>query len=121
MDNLPLELGVLPGPVGQRDVCRAVVECRCRCGHVALSERELVVIELVAAGYTDAQIGRRLHLSKQSVSRAVGELLAKTDSRNRAEIVARAYAGSLLETLAWPPRRRDRTCLTPGDRQSVRQ
>ena len=38
-------------------------------------------------------------------------MLRRTQARNRAELVARAYAAGILTPRAWPPRQSGRRCL----------
>jgi DNA-binding CsgD family transcriptional regulator len=78
----------------ERDCCR---------GHVHLTVRELEILELVAAGCTNDQIGRLMYLSGPSVNRVVAQLLMRAQAKNRAELVARAFVEGVLDTLAWPP------------------
>lgn len=76
----------------------------CCHGHVHLSERELDVLERVAAGCTNDQIGRLLYLSGPSVNRVVAQLLTRSQTKNRAELVARAFTEGVLDPQRWPPR-----------------
>ncbi len=62
------------------------------------------MLELVAAGCTNDQIGRLLFLSGPSVNRVVAQLLMRTQTKNRAELVARAFTEGVLDPLEWPPR-----------------
>lgn len=55
---------------------------------VALTPRELQVLELVAEGLTNAQIGRRLFISPKTASVHVSAILAKIGAANRAEAAA---------------------------------
>lgn len=54
---------------------------------VDLTEREQDVLQLLADGMSNAQIGDRLHLSPRTVEKYVSSLLRKTDTNNRAELV----------------------------------
>lgn len=76
----------------------------CCHGHVHLTERELDVLERVAAGCTNDQIGRLLYLSGTAVNRVVAQLLMRTQTKNRAELVARAFIEGVLDPQQWPPR-----------------
>lgn len=53
-----------------------------------VTSREMDVLLLLAEGLTNAEIGERLHLSARTVEKHVSSLLAKTDTRRRAELVA---------------------------------
>lgn len=68
-----------------------------------LTEREAHVLELVATGLYTRDIAPRMFVSHQAVTYHIGNLLAKLQAKNRAGLVARAYALGLL-TLDWPPR-----------------
>ena len=61
-----------------------------------LAPRELEVLELVATGMTDREIGKRLHLSEQTVKSYLRNLLRKLDARSRAQAVAVAFRRGLL-------------------------
>lgn len=49
-----------------------------------LTEREGQVLRLIAEGYTDAEIGRRLTISVFTVQNHVKNILRKLQARNRA-------------------------------------
>jgi DNA-binding NarL/FixJ family response regulator len=57
-----------------------------------LTNRELEVARLVAAGATNPEIAGRLFLSRKTVERHVSNALRKTGSRNRVELAARVAA-----------------------------
>ncbi len=50
-----------------------------------LSERELQVLELVAAGQSNKEIGQHLHLSEKTVKHYMTNILQKLQVRNRVE------------------------------------
>ena len=52
-----------------------------------LSERELEIIELVAAELTNHEIGVKLSISKRTVDNHVSNIFTKTGSRNRVGLV----------------------------------
>jgi DNA-binding NarL/FixJ family response regulator len=54
----------------------------------ALTPRERQVLELVAEGLTNPQIGRRLYISPKTASVHVSAILAKIGASNRAEAAA---------------------------------
>jgi DNA-binding NarL/FixJ family response regulator len=54
---------------------------------VSLTEREQEVLQLLADGLSNIQIGHRLHLSPRTVEKHVSSLLRKTETNNRAELV----------------------------------
>jgi DNA-binding CsgD family transcriptional regulator len=55
--------------------------------HGPLSDRELQVIELVAAGLTNEQIAEQLEISKRTVDNHLSNILTKTDTKNRVALV----------------------------------
>jgi len=52
-----------------------------------LSERELQVIELVAAGMTNQEISVQLEISKRTVDNHISNILTKTSTDNRVALV----------------------------------
>ncbi len=52
-----------------------------------LSERELQVIELVAAGLTNQEIAEELDISKRTVDNHISNILTKTKTDNRVSLV----------------------------------
>lgn len=53
----------------------------------ALSERELQIVELVTAGLTNQDIAEALSISKRTVDNHVSNVLTKTATANRVELV----------------------------------
>lgn len=61
-----------------------------------LSEREREILRLVAEGMSNREIGRRLHLSEETVKSHVRHILARLCARSRAHAVALAIrSGSI--------------------------
>ena len=58
-------------------------------GHVhgTLSEREIQILELVAAGLTNQEISEKLEISKRTVDNHVSNILTKTATGNRVALV----------------------------------
>lgn len=54
---------------------------------VALSERELQIIDLVAAGLTNQEIAEKLEISKRTVDNHISNILTKTATGNRVSLV----------------------------------
>lgn len=54
---------------------------------VSLSERELQIIELVAAGLTNQAIAEKLEISKRTVDNHISNILDKTRTYNRVALV----------------------------------
>lgn len=62
----------------------------------ALTERELKVLALVAAGATNREAAKRLFISEATVKTHLVHIYAKLDARDRAAAVAEAYKRGLL-------------------------
>jgi DNA-binding NarL/FixJ family response regulator len=62
----------------------------------ALSERELEVMRLVAAGLSNAEIASQLVLAEATVKTHVASILRKLDARDRVQLVIRAYETGLV-------------------------
>lgn len=54
---------------------------------ITLSEREIQVIELVAAGLTNQEIAVKLAISKRTVDNHISNILTKTHTDNRVALV----------------------------------
>ena len=80
---------VLHGSVGAR-VVRAATESRPSPEFPALSAREAEILQLVARGLPNQAIADRLFLSVKTVQNRVSDLLDKTGTASRAELVAHA-------------------------------
>ncbi|APB34523.1 transcriptional regulator LuxR family transcriptional regulator [Gloeomargarita lithophora Alchichica-D10] len=52
-----------------------------------LSEREVEIVELVAAGLKNQDIARRLEISKRTVDNHISNILTKTATENRVALV----------------------------------
>jgi DNA-binding CsgD family transcriptional regulator len=59
-----------------------------------LTKRERDVLELVAAGHSDAEIGATLHISPKTANRHVGAILSKLGVRNRTQAAAYVHRQS---------------------------
>jgi DNA-binding NarL/FixJ family response regulator len=67
---------------------------------VRLSRREQEILELIASGFTDAEIASQIVLSEFTVKTHVKRLLTKLGARNRAHAVALAAHRGLLRLAA---------------------
>ena len=67
-------------------------------GADSLSERELAVLRLIAAGEGNKQIASLLFISQNTVATHVRNILRKTGARNRTEAVAHARQRGLIPT-----------------------
>jgi DNA-binding NarL/FixJ family response regulator len=54
---------------------------------IAISVRELEIIELVAAGLTNQEIAQKLEISKRTVDNHISNILTKTSTENRVALV----------------------------------
>jgi LuxR family maltose regulon positive regulatory protein len=61
-----------------------------------LSARELEVLALVAAGYTNHEIAAQLHIGTSTVKKHINHIYDKLDVTHRAQAVARARSLQLL-------------------------
>lgn len=61
-----------------------------------LSAREVAIVELVADGMTNKDIGSRLYLSPATVKKHLDRIGAKTGKRNRAGLVAWALRTGVI-------------------------
>lgn len=65
--------------------------------HSELTERELAVLELVAAGLSDQQIGEKLLIGRRTVSTHVGNILTKLRVENRTQAAIFAIRHNLVD------------------------
>jgi DNA-binding NarL/FixJ family response regulator len=54
---------------------------------VSLSDRELQIIDLVAAGLTNQEIAGKLEISKRTVDNHISNILTKTSTDNRVALL----------------------------------
>ena len=90
--------------------------CCCHAEH--LTDRELDVLCQLASGLTNDQAAAAINVSSHTIAGHLRTMLARSRARNRAELVARAYAAGVLAPHSWPPRRSGRRCLTLPARQA---
>lgn len=74
---------------GARPAARSVA-------HTGLTGRELEVLERVATGESNAEIGRALFISEGTVKTHVARILAKLGLRDRVHVVVYAYENGLV-------------------------
>ena len=53
----------------------------------SLSDRELEILELVAYGMTNLEVAEKLEISKRTVDNHISNILTKTKTENRVELV----------------------------------
>jgi DNA-binding CsgD family transcriptional regulator len=75
------------------------------------TDRELRILHQIAAGATNDEIGASMSISSHTVAGHLRTMLHRSHTRNRAELVARAYAADIITPGTWPPRLSGRRCL----------
>lgn len=61
-----------------------------------LSDREIEVLQLMAEGLTNAQIGSRIHLSEGTIRNYISTILGKLDAKDRTQAVVTAIRHGLI-------------------------
>ena len=64
---------------------------------IELTSREREVLELLSIGYNSKEIGERIFISSNTVEYHRKQLLRKTNSRNVAELMGKAFRTGLLK------------------------
>jgi DNA-binding CsgD family transcriptional regulator len=68
-----------------------------------ITPREVLLVALLARGYTTDRAARELNLSRHTVGEVISVLLERFDCSNRAALVAYFYVHRLLPLGVWPP------------------
>jgi DNA-binding CsgD family transcriptional regulator len=87
--------------------------CRCRSGADHLTDREVEVLLLVAAGKHNKEIAEALGISTRTVDHHLRTMLRRAGVQGRAELVARCYAAEIMVGGTWPPACSGSRCLGP--------
>jgi DNA-binding CsgD family transcriptional regulator len=82
---------------GARGIPRGPNEAT-RASPAGLTTKELQVLQLLAQGFTNAQLARRLHRSPKTVDHHVSAILEKLGVHSRTEAVAVAFARGMVST-----------------------
>ena len=61
-----------------------------------LTNREQEVLNLLSKGFSNMDIGKKLHLSHRTIEKYVSRLLRKTETHNRAELIRLALENNLV-------------------------
>jgi DNA-binding CsgD family transcriptional regulator len=77
--------------------------CRCRPGADHLTDREVEVLLLVAAGRHNNEIAQALGISTRTVDHHLRTMLRRAAAASRVELVARCYAAGIMIPGGWPP------------------
>jgi DNA-binding NarL/FixJ family response regulator len=64
---------------------------------IELTERQKEVLDLLATGLSNVEIGKKLHLSDRTIEKHVSSLLRKTETNNRAELIRFALENNLVD------------------------
>ncbi len=83
----------------------------CCCARTHLTDREIEVLRLVAAGHTNGEAAKILRVSVHTVVRHMTAMLQKASERSRAGLVASAYAAGILVGGSDGPKASGRRCL----------
>lgn len=62
-----------------------------------LNQRDITILECLAAGYTDKETAMVLNLSHIRVSRIICDILHKAGAVNRPQLIAWAYKNAILK------------------------
>ncbi|MFI7012591.1 response regulator [Streptomyces sp. NPDC050145] len=62
-----------------------------------LTDREREILTVIGQGWTNTEIGQRLHLAESTVKTHVSRILAKTGARDRVQAVILAYETELVK------------------------
>jgi DNA-binding CsgD family transcriptional regulator len=101
---------VTRGAVMAQDHARGKL-CRCRSGADHLTDRELDVLLLVAAGRHNNEIAKVLGISTRTVDHHLRTMLRRAGVQSRVELVARCYAAEIMVAGTWPPAWSGTRCL----------
>jgi DNA-binding NarL/FixJ family response regulator len=61
-----------------------------------LTAKQLSILEMIARGLTNREIGYELHMSKYTVAQHIKEMFKRTGSVNRTDLINRAHITGIL-------------------------
>jgi DNA-binding NarL/FixJ family response regulator len=97
-----LDHTIIPSASGRSQ--RQVARLRSKDGYSFLTDRELDILSLTAAGHSDAKMAEMLWVTEQTVEFRLSNIYRKLDVSNRTEASRWAQAHRVLETSGNPPR-----------------
>lgn len=83
-------------------VALAIATADAGSGSSPLTEREQQILQAVALGHTNSEIGEQLHLSVRTIESHRARILRKLDLSTRAELVNYAISSGLFDTSKLP-------------------
>jgi len=86
----------------------------CCCGQAHFTERELAVLQLIAAGCTNQQAAIKLKVSSHTVARQITMLLRRAGVPNRTALLTRAFQAGILSPGEPGPELTGRRCIRPS-------
>ena len=94
--DLARQACALAEPIGQSRVLRALVALAPAAGLDGMTEREVDVLRLLAAGLSNHEIGERLHISGNTAANHIRAILMKTGTANRTQAAIYAAQHQLV-------------------------
>ena len=67
-----------------------------RLGQLGITPRELEILEAMAAGFSNREIGERLFVSENTVKTHAGRLFGKLSAQRRTQVVQRAKDAGII-------------------------
>lgn len=77
----------------------AHMDSKARGGFDWLTDRQRTILELLARGLSNPEIGHELHLSRYTVAHHVAEMRRRTGAANRVDLVSRAHLAGALSAI----------------------
>jgi DNA-binding NarL/FixJ family response regulator len=90
-------------------------QAACCCSRRHLTDREVDVLVLLAAGRDNHEIAADLCISAATVAHHVASMMQRTGARNRTALVSWSVFSGVLHTANWPFVHSGRSCLSSMD------